>query len=259
MLRFVVACTFVALALGATIPDATLDPDFIEWSGRIVGGNTAQPGQFPYQTSMRTLANGHFCGGFIINGRWAGCAAHCTINRNSGNMVVVVGAHNRITGGTTIGVSRVVNHPNYSAATLNNDISVVETSSEITFSATVQPIALGQTLVTDGASVGSGWGQTTHPGAAAADLQYVNVAIITNDDCRSRLSAGNALRIFDSIICSLSPSGQGKCMGDSGGPLTQNGAVIGAVSWGVPCGGASPDMYARISHVRQWMVDTIAS
>ena len=159
----------------------------------------------------------------------------------------------------TIGVSRVINHENYSSVTLNNDISVVETAVAIVFTATVQPIPLGAALITSGVAVGSGWGQTTHPGSAAAELQFVSVNIITNADCRSRLSTTQAARILDGTICSLSPSGQGKCMGDSGGPLTHNGQVIGAVSWGVPCGGAAPDMYARISQYRDWMLNAIAS
>lgn len=107
--------------------------------------------------------------------------------------------------------------------------------------------------------MGSGWGQTSNPGSAAADLQFVAVSIITNADCRSRLSTTQAARILDGTICSLSPNGQGKCMGDSGGPLTQNGQVIGAVSWGVPCGTAAPDMYARISQYRDWMNNAISS
>lgn len=40
---------------------------------------------------------------------------------------VVVGAHNRIIGGTTMAVSRVVNHPAWSRALVNNDISMVQT------------------------------------------------------------------------------------------------------------------------------------
>lgn len=47
-------------------------------------------------------------------------------------------------------------------------------------------------------------------------------------------------------------------MGDSGGPLTQAGSVIGAVSWGVPCGGTPPDMFARISSFREWINARIA-
>jgi trypsin len=241
----------------SAVPDATLDPEFLEWSGRTVGGAEAAIGQFPYQTSMRTTANGHFCGGFIINDHWVGCAAHCTINRNSGNMVVVVGAHNRITGGTTMAVAQVINHPQYSSATLNNDISVVRTVNAILVTPNVRPIPLGAELVTEGNAISSGWGQTTHPGSAAANLQFLTVQVITNEECRSRHSLTNANRIFDSIICVSSPVGQGLCMGDSGGPLTQAGSVIGAVSWGIPCGNVQPDMFARISHARDWMISVM--
>jgi secreted trypsin-like serine protease len=60
--------------LAATVQDATETEEFQQWSGRIVGGNTATPGQFPYQASMRSLANSHFCGGSLINRRWVVCA-----------------------------------------------------------------------------------------------------------------------------------------------------------------------------------------
>lgn len=31
-------------------------------------------GQFPYQISLRSMQNSHFCGGFIISNRWLGSA-----------------------------------------------------------------------------------------------------------------------------------------------------------------------------------------
>lgn len=45
-------------------------------TGRIVGGQTAQEGQFPYQVSLRANGN-HFCGGSIVNEYWIVTAAHC--------------------------------------------------------------------------------------------------------------------------------------------------------------------------------------
>lgn len=120
-------------------------------------------------------------------------------------MVVVVGAQNRITGGTTMAVNLVINHENYSGATLINDISLVRTTAVITESNLVRPIALGSDFVTGGAAIGSGWGQTTHPGSAAANLQFATVAVISNEECRGRLTGANALRIFDSTICTSSP------------------------------------------------------
>ena len=131
-------------------------------------------------------------------------------------MVVVVAAQHRINGGITMAVSRVINHEAYSSVTLNNDISVIQTVNPIVESGLVRPIALGSAFVTGGAAVGSGWGQTSNPGSAAVELQFVGVAAITNEDCRSRLSVTQAARIFETTICSLSPTGSGMCMGDSG-------------------------------------------
>lgn len=79
MFRFLVALAFVGYTLANTIPDAVETEEFKQWSGRIVGGNTATAGQFPYQTSMRSAANAHFCGGFIINTRTIGCAGNFSI------------------------------------------------------------------------------------------------------------------------------------------------------------------------------------
>lgn len=84
-------------------------------------------------------------------------------------------------------------------------------------------------------------------------LQFLNTQIITLADCRSRHTAANAGRVFDSTVCTLSPSGQGLCMGDSGGPLTQGGLVHGIVSWGIPCGLGMPDVFARVSSFAGWI------
>ncbi|KAG5682607.1 hypothetical protein PVAND_011950 [Polypedilum vanderplanki] len=77
MFRLLIVSTLIACALSAVVPDATETEEFRQWSGRIVGGQTAAPGQFPYQTSMRSAANAHFCGGFIINHRTVSWGVPC--------------------------------------------------------------------------------------------------------------------------------------------------------------------------------------
>lgn len=126
-----------------------------------MGGSNAAAGQFPYQASLRTAGNGHFCGGWIHSTRWVVSAAHCTIGRTTGNTFVVVGALQRLTGGVNHPTSAVVNHPNYNANTLANDISVVQTAGAIAMNANVAPIPLSRVNTGGGvAAVASGWGQT---------------------------------------------------------------------------------------------------
>lgn len=108
---------------------------------------------------------------FIVSPRCVGSAAHCTINRSPANTAVVVSAQNRITGGITHSATRIVNHPNYSSATLINDISVIQTSNETIENATVRPIALESKFVTGGQAVASGWRQKSHLGSAATELR----------------------------------------------------------------------------------------
>lgn len=43
-------------------------------------------------------------------------------------------------------------------------------------------------------------------------------------------------------------------MGDSGGPLASGSTVIGLVSWGIACALGVPDVYARVSSHRNWII-----
>lgn len=225
------------------------------FDSRIVGGSTASPGQFPYQASVRTTGNAHFCGGFVANNRWVVSAAHCTIGRTTGNTIVVLGAHSRTTGGTSFSLSNIVNHPDYHAPTIAWDVSVVQTANGISFTNLIQPIPLGSEFIGGGVTaVVSGWGLTSSPGSLAANLQYVHVQTWENPACRTALGASGDM-VFDHKICAGGVEGQGVCSADSGGPLAVGNSAIGIVSWGVPCARGFPDGYDRVSYHRAWILD----
>lgn len=221
----------------------------------IFSGANAKAGQFPYQVSLRTPSGFHFCGGSIYSTRWIVTAAHCIYKDSASNVRVAVGTI--YTGqGTLYGVSKLVCHSGYNSNSLANDIGLVQTSSTITYTSVVQPIALSSSTVGGGVTaVASGWGNTYTGGGAATTLQYLSVKTITNTECKNLHSqTGNSGSVFDNVICTYMPSGKGMCNGDSGGPLVANNQLIGTVSWGIPCARGYPDAFARVSSHRSWII-----
>lgn len=137
---------------------------------RIIGGVTAQPGQFPYQVSLRALERlpnnsvviGHRCGSSIISNRWILTAAHCTQDAFSkpSSMAVYVGAHHINNDGQKNLIEEIVDHPDFDRPNLKNDISLLRTVKPIQFSKAVQPIPLRKGFVAKGTpSIVSGWGE----------------------------------------------------------------------------------------------------
>lgn len=111
---------------------------------------------------MRTATNNHFFGGSILNERWVMSAAHCTIGRTTVNTIVVVGTISRTVGGISYQTSSIVNHPEYNATILDNDISLIQTLTTMTWTQTVQPIGMSVDYVEGGLEAQvSGWGQTS--------------------------------------------------------------------------------------------------
>lgn len=85
------------------------------------------------------------------------------------------------------------------------------------------------------------------------------IKTFTFTECSNALTAllGNPGPLDTSNVCTgganLTISA---CSGDSGGPLTLGGELIGVVSWGImPCGTiGAPSVFARVSHYNNWIL-----
>lgn len=191
--------------------------EIITRGGRIVGGQSARNNQIPFQVLIQ---NGNsICGGCIINERWVLSAAHCTVSANPMNTRITVGALNRFFSGVQHAVARIVNHPQYQPLPyLANDVCVLQTARQITFNNAVQPISLGSAYIGAGiTAVASGWGATAWPGTAPANLQFISLRTITNEDCIARhnnLNPRNTRAIHNNVLCTFNQSGQGVCGGN---------------------------------------------
>ncbi|XP_058055806.1 chymotrypsin-2-like [Anopheles bellator] len=228
---------------------------------RIVGGYDASAGQFPHQVSLRRPPNFHFCGGSIIGPRWILSATHCTIGMSPANLNVYTGSVSLSSGGVYYPTMRIVNHPLYDAATIENDISLIQTVDPIVFNANTQSIGLGSSYILSatGATI-SGWGRSNTMDNEVAQvldtMQWLTVNILTMAQCYEEREGSN--NIFDNVMCVSSPAGRGACSGDSGGPLTYDGQVHGIASFvRVPCATAVSDVYERVYSHRSWITSVI--
>uniref|UniRef100_A0A3P9MF45 Peptidase S1 domain-containing protein n=1 Tax=Oryzias latipes TaxID=8090 RepID=A0A3P9MF45_ORYLA len=231
-------------------------------NSRIVGGQNALPGSWPWQVSLQSSY--HFCGGSLINNQWVLTAAHCFPSRSASGVNAVLGLQS-LQGSNPNRVSRtiktVIVHPNYNSGTQNNDIALLQLSSPVTFNNYITPVCLpstGSTFYSGVKTWVTGWGDIGSGVSLPAPetLQEVQIPIVGNRRCKCSYGASS---ITDNMMCAgLLAGGKDSCQGDSGGPLVikQNNRWIqaGVVSFGNGC--AEPDfpgVYTRVSRYQTWI------
>uniref|UniRef100_A0A8D0H475 chymotrypsin n=1 Tax=Sphenodon punctatus TaxID=8508 RepID=A0A8D0H475_SPHPU len=224
---------------------------------RIVNGEEAVSGSWPWQVSLQDSTGFHYCGGSLISEDWVVTAAHCGVRTTHR---VVVGEFDQASPAEDVQVlqiTKVFKNPTFNMLTLKNDITLLKLGTPARLTARVSPVCLpeasddfpgGLTCVT------TGWG-LTNPNAQKTPekLQQVALPLLSNMQCKTYW--GN--RIADVMVCA-GASGASSCMGDSGGPLVcqkdGNWNLVGIVSWGSgTCSPSSPGVYARVTELRPWI------
>jgi len=238
---------------------------------RIVGGQVASYGEWPWQVSLRQWKNGQFrhkCGAALLTRNWIVTAAHCVKDVSPSNLLVRVGEYNtldtrEIHKHTDRRISRSITHINFDKTSYEYDIAVLKMSSAVDFKPNAIPICLPQNndkLVGKTGSV-TGWGRRSEYGQISTILREVQLPIISNKQCMSMYrSSGQNEWIPNIFLCAgTARGGRDSCEGDSGGPLvvkSSNGryTLAGVISWGIGCGDRNrPGVYTRISEFRSWI------
>lgn len=134
-------------------------------SDRIVGGQDATRGQFPYQLSLR-YARQHICGASILSEKHGLTAAHCHISNALPRNYDVLAGTNAVHGigflSETTPLARFIVHESFNTRTFSNDIALLVFARELRMRGfLIQPITLPQAnspTPADGSrAVVSGW------------------------------------------------------------------------------------------------------
>ncbi|CAJ0967530.1 unnamed protein product [Ranitomeya imitator] len=259
------------LALGIVMTTVSVDGHPLV--SRVVGGQNADPGEWPWQVSL-VWTSYTVCGGALISPSWVVSAAHCFSYRNASDFTVVLGALN-LTGASPtkvfMAVKQIIMHPIFDGDGSSGDMALVELALPVSYNDYIQPVPLpyqDQELPDGKICWLTGWGHTAEKAKLPAPqtLQEVPLPLINYMDCNKMFQkALNPSLPFDYVkhdmICAGYPEGKKDgCQGDSGGPLVceidESWILFGVVSWGIGCARPNmPGVYTKVSSFSTWIRD----
>ncbi|XP_075148901.1 serine protease 7-like [Haematobia irritans] len=247
---------------------------------KIHGGVEAMLGQFPWLVNLEYRNEEGYleigCSGNILNHRYVVTAAHCVkglIEELLGHLESLrVGDHNTaldkdcddtgcIDPYERFNIIERIVHERYretKKGRLFNDIALLKTDRNITYSFSVAPICLPAVMgsmpsLTTGARLTvAGWGNNG-TSEYTDEKRIVDVPYVENLQC--------AFRLQDSQICAGGETGKDSCTGDSGGSLARRNATAwvleGIVSFGRECGTSKHAIYTRVRDFIPWILEKV--
>ncbi|XP_053687425.1 acrosin-like [Sabethes cyaneus] len=208
----------------------------ISFQGYIFSGNAALEADWPWHAAIfKKLQNGeeYICGGTIISENFVLTAAHCTFSFQSAldanNFLVKLGLHNRTypsEHSMNYEVVEVIRHDAFNRNNFQNDIALLRTEEDITYSDYIQPICLWPVEKSDLNSVLSGSGTVVGWGLSDGYklediLQEATLMVVDHDTCLKSKPEhfGRLLSKDKSNFCAGNQNMTNVCDGDSGGGI----------------------------------------
>jgi len=232
--------------------------------GKIVGGQEADEGEYPWQISWRRSAGDgsyHSCGGSVMNENWVLSAGHCCNGLAGGEIAAGINDRFDNENAQLTGFTKFL-HPDYNPSNTNNDVCLLKLDTPLTLNEKVKPIKLNRKDDWESGTMFTvtGWGTLTAGGSLPDTLMEVEVPFVGHRTC---LLEYFPYSITDGMICA-GETGKDSCQGDSGGPMISfdsNGepSLVGVVSWGIGCGNwLKPGVYAKVAQYADWIEETMA-
>ncbi|XP_038610491.1 brain-specific serine protease 4 [Tachyglossus aculeatus] len=241
---------------------------------RIVGGEDAKDGEWPWIVSIQKNHT-HHCAGSLLTDRWIVTAAHCFKGSPDLSLLtVLLGAWTLSTPGPQalrLPVAEVRPHPIYAwKEGAPGDIALVRLASPAPFSEHILPICLPEASVPfppETLCWIAGWG-SIRDGVSLPPpkkLQKLEVPIIAPETCSHlyRRGGGQQEIITPDMLCAGYREGKkDACLGDSGGPLMCQAEgswlLAGIISWGEGCAERDrPGVYIRLTTHQAWIRETV--
>ncbi|XP_059080108.1 coagulation factor IX-like isoform X2 [Tigriopus californicus] len=241
---------------------------------RIVGGDEAGFGSFPWQAYIRIGTSR--CGGSLVNEWYVVTAGHCVARARASQVRVTLGEYVLKSSveplpGRTYGASTIKVHPyfKFTPQADRYDVAVVRLNRRVDLAPHISPICLPpkELDMHDMHGWAAGWG-ALQPGSRLRPktLQVVDVPMIDNRECENwHKDKGINVVIYDEMVCAgYYRGGKDSCQGDSGGPLMSEmegrWTLIGIVSAGYSCAKrGQPGIYHRVSRTADWISYSIST
>ncbi|XP_021918789.1 serine proteinase stubble isoform X3 [Zootermopsis nevadensis] len=235
---------------------------------RIVGGDEAGFGSFPWQAYIRIGTSR--CGGSLVNHYHVVTAGHCVARATARQVQVTLGDYVINSAveplpAYTFGVREIRVHPYFKFTPQADrfDVAVLRLDRPVQYMPHIAPICLPEKGEDFLGQYGwaAGWGALQAGSRLRPKtLQAVDVPVIDNRLCeRWHKSNGINVIIYDEMMCAgYRGGGKDSCQGDSGGPLMTEKVgrwyLIGIVSAGYSCAQrGQPGIYHRVAHTVDWI------
>ncbi|TMW52262.1 hypothetical protein DOY81_002665 [Sarcophaga bullata] len=238
-----------------------------------VGGTPTSRNEFPYMCALgwrmaSYISNeiSYHCGCVLVDRKYVLTAAHCASLGGEPPEVVLLGGNDLDDiEAETIQIQQIIQHPNYKAQQMYNDIAIVK----LLIQSSHTPACLWPYKdLTQQTLIAIGYGQTKFAGPTSNTLLKVYLNEITNQDCNAYYRKEEKLKqgIQLGHICAIDTQAKmDTCQGDSGGPLLmlenkfgyKVPYVVGLTSFGDGCATYKPGVYTRISYFIEWIEDIV--
>ncbi|KAF5293473.1 hypothetical protein FQA39_LY02958 [Lamprigera yunnana] len=218
----------------AGLPHRLLVPVRYTHGSRIISGEPAVLGQFPWQVlnTYRVPQGTKLCGGSLISSRWVLTAGHCSIgvdaHKISLGTIMFYDDPEAVVRNTGAGIV----HENYRPPFPWNDVALIDLVTEVEFTGGIP---------------------------SSSSLNFVDLTTISNSECRRGLPG---IFIVKGTLCTVGHPEHSTCQGDSGGPLVvydDNGEAthVGTTSFGSSegCELGKPAAFARTSYFIPWITE----